>query len=631
MARRAAVVTASLILPAGVLVMDPRGLSPYGPAKWAAVSTVALAAVVSSWRRPVGVVAGVGPAWGLLLAAVCVAAITGLDGLYAWTGTPERNFGVLTWALCALCFFVGQRLGDAGDARWVVAVAVVTAGVAGTWTLAEALGWEPVRADVDPGRLLGPLGSAAFLGAAAALMVPMAVGCSLDPSWSRRFRWLAAASAGLCAVGLVGAGARAAWLGAATAAAVTVIVRHRSIGENRRLVVPVLVLVFAAVLGLGATLGVGERVANALDADAGGGISRIDEWRIAARVVARHPLGVGPEGYRIAFSEAVDGAYERRHGRAVQPDRAHDVLIDVALNAGLLGLVAYGVVVGLVGRSLIRAMRQSPPWVAGAAAGLLAYWVQSLFLFPIATLEPAVWVVAGLVVAQAIEPAEVRQSRLPRFAMAAVAVVGVLAGLAGSRDVLADRQVKEALVALDGGRITQAEGHADRAVRLRPDVVRYRLASARVYAASATVEGDVAAVAAFDAALDVSPTDPVVRAEKGGFLLALAQRRLAPEDISRAQAYLEALARGDPLNAELQLRIGVARALAGDTAGAEAAWFAASSLAPRSASAALNLAELYAHDRSWSKSADAAKQALMRDPGNARARELLAGAAQHGT
>lgn len=626
------VVAASLLLPTGVLVMDPNGLSPYGPAKWAAVSTVgAAAAALALGRQPVRVLAGAGQVWALLLTALCLSALTGLDGLYAWIGTPERNFGALTWALCALTFIVGQQLEDAGDARWVVAAGVLTAGAAGAWAAVEAFGWEPVRVDVDPGRLLGPLGSAAFLGAAAVLLLPLAIGCGLDATWSRRSRTVAGVCAALSVVALIGAGARAAWLGALGTAVTVLVLRRRWVVARRRRAALALTAALVTVLAMGVALGAGGRLGSVADGGAGGGSSRIDEWRVAARVVARHPFGVGPEGYRIAFAEGVDASYERRHGRAVIPDRAHNSLLDVTLAAGLPGLVAFGVLIGFVGRRLIRALRQGPGWTAGAAAGVLAYWMQSLFLFPIATLEPAAWLIAGLVVVQVADPEELRAFRPPRLAGAVVGALGVLAAVAGTSDVLADRRARAALVALDSGRITVAEDHAEGAVALRPDVIRYRLAAARAHAASATVEGDAEALDAYDAALKVSPADPVVRSEKGAFLLALAQRTVAPGDISQARAYLEALVSEDPQNAELQLRVGVARALGGDTAGAETAWRFAASLAPRSPSALLNLAELFVRQNLWIEAGDAAEAALQRDPTSERARRLLAQSAEHGT
>lgn len=69
---------------------------------------------------------------------------------------------------------------------------------------------------------------------------------------------------------------------------------------------------------------VGGRLVALANPTAPGGATRVDEWRVAGRVLVAHPVtGVGPEGYRIAFAEGVDEAYERRHGRDPLPDRAH--------------------------------------------------------------------------------------------------------------------------------------------------------------------------------------------------------------------------------------------------------------------------------------------------------------------
>ena len=73
--------------------------------------------------------------------------------------------------------------------------------------------------------------------------------------------------------------------------------------------------------------------------------------------------------------------------------------------------------------------------------------------------------------------------------------------------------------------------HARHAVSLRPDVVRYRLAAESADAASGTVEGDAKALRDLDAALAVSPGDPVVQSAKGGFL-DRARRTLAAGDIA---------------------------------------------------------------------------------------------------
>ena len=164
-------------------------------------------------------------------------------------------------------------------------------------------------------------------------------------------------------------------------------------------------------------------------------------------MIARHPLGVGPEGYRIVFHEGVDGSYERNYGRQVLPDRAHNVLLDVALSGGLPGAALYVVLIVMVARSLLRAVRRGPAWTAGVAAGIAAYWIQEQLLFPVATLEPAVWLLSGLVVVQAAETDELRTVPGRRLAAGLSGALAAVALVAGARDVLADRQARAALVA----------------------------------------------------------------------------------------------------------------------------------------------------------------------------------------
>ncbi|MDQ1375055.1 MAG: hypothetical protein QOJ09_2393, partial [Actinomycetota bacterium] len=191
-------------LPAGVLVVDPGGLAPFGPAKWLAVSVLVLAGAtaVAVRRGPVEVARRPALAWAAFLVIVGLAAAFGLDRLYAWTGTPERHLGALTWVLCAVAFFTAQALRP-GERRAVFAVAVAACGLAGAWTVAEVLGWEPMRLVGTGNRPVGPFGSSAYLGAALALLVPIAVGVASDESWSAARRRLAALAAIAGAAGLV--------------------------------------------------------------------------------------------------------------------------------------------------------------------------------------------------------------------------------------------------------------------------------------------------------------------------------------------------------------------------------------------------------------------------------------------
>ena len=126
---RRRVVLLGALLPAGVLVLDPSGWSPFGPSKWLATSSVALAgAAVALWTRRLQVARRPMIAWLVLTGWLVVTAAVGLDPLYAWIGTPQRHFGVVTWVLCGLAFLAGQSLLDDEDARLVIGMGVVTAG-----------------------------------------------------------------------------------------------------------------------------------------------------------------------------------------------------------------------------------------------------------------------------------------------------------------------------------------------------------------------------------------------------------------------------------------------------------------------------------------------------------------------
>ena len=246
----------------------------------------------------------------------------------------------------------------------------------GAIATAEALGWEPTVLDVAD-RLSGTFGSPAYLGAATALLLPIAIGVAAPTtSTSSRVRVVGAVGGGGapgCRVprlggagGVAGArGRRRSWSLRPHAGAVQALVRRRP-GRSAAIAVG---LASVAVVVLVATP-VGSRLGDATDPDRAGGRGRIDEWRVAANVVADHPVvGVGPEGYRTAFHEGVDERYERAHGRRQQPDRAHSAPLDLALIGGLPLLAVWVAVLALVGRAAWRLLRDGAPWERGLAAG----------------------------------------------------------------------------------------------------------------------------------------------------------------------------------------------------------------------------------------------------------------------
>lgn len=578
------------LAPVSLLAVDPGGWYPFGPLKWLAVSVVAPAgAAVVLARRPLRVEPVTAGAALALVAWFALAAARGTDGVYAWLGTPERHFGVLTWALAAVLLAAGQSLGDDRSRRVVVGGLVVAGAGLGLVATAEAAGRAPGVLDAG-GRLGGPLGSPAYLGAAVALLLPVLAGVAADGSWSRAARVIAGAGATGTAVAAVGSGARAAWVGLAAAGLVVGWAQRARLARRPRAVVLVgaggaVVLTLLVVVGP-----VGARAASTFDPEAPGGRGRLDEWRVATRVVADHPLvGVGPEGYRIAFAAAVDRDYQRAHGRDPLPDRAHSTPLDVAVTGGAPALAAWLVLVVAVGRSVLVAVAGDRPWLAGLGAGLVAHAAGGLFLFPVVELEPLAWLLAGtLVGAVAAAPDApglrgVRRARPVEWPVGRAAVVGlgavaVVALVAGAAEVAADRHARRAATALAAGDGATAAAEAGAATGLRPDVLRLHLLEAR--ARVADQQGAVAGLAAVDRALGLSPGDPLARRERARLLVDRALATRVPAHAGAARHELARLLEADPLAADLWALAATAAALDGDVEAAREAGTRAGALAP---------------------------------------------------
>jgi hypothetical protein len=537
------------LAPVTLLAVDPAGWFPFGPVKWLAVSTLVLAgsALVLS-HRPARVPRPLLLAVGALLGWLAVAAAVGLDPVYAWTGTPERHLGVLTWGLAALALVVGCSLDARRDGRVLAkGLAVAGFGVGATAT-AEALGWEPEVFEAGT-RLTATLGSSAYLGAATALLVPISIGLALDRELSQWVRRLGGAATPLLLVAAAGSGARAAWVGLVAAAIAAGVSRRAWERAQPAVVAASLAAGAVAIVLLAALSPVGDRLSSLTDADAPGGRGRLDEWRIAGSVLERHLItGVGPEGYRIAFAEGVDARYERDHGRLQQPDRAHAGPLDVALAGGLPALLAWGAVVALVGRAVLTTLRRGSGWLVGVAAGLVAHLGGQLLLFPIMELEPLVWLLAGVVVA-ASAPLRPRPVAVPRAMPIALGVLAAVALVVGIVDVAADRRAGNSVDALARGDHRAAASGAEAAVSLRPDTVRLR-----VLAATALVADDQGALAGLrqlESALDVSPGDPIVLLHRARLLVERAEATHVPAHLARADDEVGQLLAADPYNAAL--------------------------------------------------------------------------------
>lgn len=558
-----------ILIAAAMLAVDPWGWDRFGPFRWALISTLGFAAIAISLGsgdarlRPLPRWAVLG--WVVTIAGLALSTALSNDLWHALIGTPDRHLGLATWLLFVGLFATASLYPNTAITA-VLRAAALSGSLAGLWAILEARGVSPFDSSFANDRVGGPFGQPAFLGASMVLIVPLSVALLVDRG--HRWAWRAAGATG-SALGLTTlalAESRAAWVGAAVAA-VALVLRRRSWIVGFAGVAVVASLLF--------TTSLGDRAATLTDFDDGVVAGRIDEWQVGIQALTTSPtfgvLGYGPEGYRTVFGEYVDEEYVIEHGRDVITDRAHSGLLDTSLAGGLLaGLGMALLQLGLAVTSVQRLRSDDPSDIALGVA-VFAYLVQQLFLFPLAELDPVLWILAGILVARRPQrrvqrpPLFTSVSGGKRSAMLAAGFVAAVSAIAGLSDIAADHAVVDVeRIQLEGLESQSAVDAADSARSRRPDSIRYDFIAGRA-AQDGSLGGFEQALERLDDGLSISPNDPALLAERGIVLLEIARRSDDSRTLQNALTALEALDETDPNNPATELTHGIALALDGQS------------------------------------------------------------------
>ena len=251
-------------------------------------------------------------------------------------------------------------------------------------------GFRTGEGDARQLRLAGAIGEQNRFAQVLLMLIPLGLAIGLHGA-RRGLRWAALATTGVITVGMALTFSRGAFLGLAI---VTVVALGLRLVRGRH----VAVLALAGCLALAALPQVWSRVSTlssipALFADeqdaqaaADGSLRRRAAEMIgAALVFADHPLfGVGPGGFKSVSQRYCDqlGFRELGEGR-----RAHSLLLEIAAELGIVGLVAFLAVFFVVLRDLLHVRRRwesERPLLSHLASGyalaLVAYLATGLFL-----------------------------------------------------------------------------------------------------------------------------------------------------------------------------------------------------------------------------------------------------------
>jgi Flp pilus assembly protein TadD len=596
------------VLLSSPVVMNPSGFEPYQLPKLTVQAIAALVALTALITGP-----GLRPSrtwlWpGALLVVLAGAALLSGSPTTALLGSSARRFGVAQWLLLMVVFVVGRHWATAAGRARVLTMLSLSSVPVSVLALLQRAGVDPFDwSAATMARPVSTVGNATFLGG----YLAMAAVASLADAWCRpSARWWRVVPAMLATSALVLTLARGAWIGAAAGASLLILWRARSAAGKWWLPLPVAAVAAATALVPG-VLSRAASLSRPTEGTAGG---RLQLLEMGVRAAARRPLlGWGPDLSRSAMHRIIDADFEARYGDARIEDRAHHVLVDLALWGGLLAVVVF---VGLLVMIARNGWRQRGDWtVVAVGTALLAFVVHWWFNFAVPDLDVVWWLLAGTLVVDRAAPV-----RVPMFVVGPVAaVVAAVIGVVAADQLVADHQVTRAVAAESRQNLGAARRHYTQATRSAPSTTTYREIAARFALRSATVAEGVAQARAMVAA---DPTDPYAR-ELLGQLLAAQGLEGDLAAAGECGPLLRRLVTESPHDGSAHLHLGTCLVAQGDHDAGRAEYLHAAELLPRRSEPLRNLGLLAERDGDVEAAVDYLERAVAVDPSDQVAVDAL--------
>ena len=368
-----------------------------------------------------------------MLAAAC-----SLEPAVAVVGSLARAQGALIALALAVLAWAASALGPI-DRPALYRQAAILGGLLATYALLQRVGIDVVRwANEVPGRPAATLSNASSLAGWLVLLLPMSASVALTAGARRPF-WLILI--GLQLAALLAAGSRSALLALIVVSAAMWLLQEPG---RRRLAVP------GVLLGLGLAAALAAwRPASLQD--------RLHLWHSAAQALTSstplvdlygHPdpmpalrpwLGFGPDQQQAPLAAARSSVAGRVDASGWQADRAHQWLLDQALETGLAGILSGLLLLLVVGRSLWRSVHTADADVRREAVCLaiaLGAWLLHLQAsFALTGDRTLAWVWIGLALglggrgehAQSEDVPAPRTGLVLRIGLAGLLLTGALA------------------------------------------------------------------------------------------------------------------------------------------------------------------------------------------------------------
>ena len=345
----------------------------------------------------------------IVLLYVVVAAISLFlsdQPLLGLVGKYKRYEGLPALISFAVVYFIAsQTIRDERSFERLLKIMAVGLFPILLYGFAQAAGYDFPGVALFESRAQSSLGNPILLGTYLVVMLSLLFGLgrnSAHANW-RTLTWLLMPAA---FAGLLLTGSRGAWvgLGASVVAlvalgrgpAATRMKKNRSgraeQGKRSRVVYVVVgvLLVLVALTVFVPTDNLEKRFMSTFALSEGSVATRIEIWKASLFMVADRPLtGFGLEQMGYWFPQFKTERHSTIAPNAVT-DRTHNDFLQVALDAGLLGLLLYSWMIIVVALTLYRG-RRGAPYAAALFAALTGYFAQAQTGIPAVFMTPVLW------------------------------------------------------------------------------------------------------------------------------------------------------------------------------------------------------------------------------------------------
>ncbi len=350
--------------------------------------------------------------WATWLAVVGVSGRMSILPSLSEAGAPQPAMGVLTVAVWGLLFVAALRLARRNLAHGVLRALIWSGVAAAAVGIAQYLNlWLVTFEVLQHGRATSVFGSSIVFGGFLALSAPAAVAYSLHlrDGWEQR---AVLVGVFVIAVGLAASGTRGAWIAAAGASALVVVLSMVLSGAaiRRRVALRALALglvlvsaaAAAAVMPAGTTGTITERAAT-IGLREPSLAARSLIWKTVSSAALQRPwLGWGPDTTFYVMPRFQPPAWQKVFLNGGTTSSAHNLELQILIEYGLIGLAAFLLLLATCARHMVRALRTAGGGervlqiaLVGSLAGLLLHaqlaWV-TLDVVAIA------WILVGLAV-----------------------------------------------------------------------------------------------------------------------------------------------------------------------------------------------------------------------------------------